>query len=73
MVQEVFGFYEAKNGTKTDELLQAGTDGYPRVCQNVDSNCRRRQSTSKGGQKLIMLKVQWRQNMRSSGPSRGWS
>ena len=29
----MFGICKAKNGTTTDELLQAGTDGYPRVCQ----------------------------------------
>ena len=30
MAQKVFRICEAKNGTETDELLQAGTDGYPR-------------------------------------------
>ena len=31
MEKKVFGLCEAKNGTKTDEYLQAGTDGYPWV------------------------------------------
>ena len=30
MVQKVFGICEAKNGTKTNELLQTGTDGHQR-------------------------------------------
>ena len=31
MVQKVFGICEAKNGTETDELLQAGTKGHRRI------------------------------------------
>ena len=38
MVQKVFGTCEAKNGTETNELLQTGTDGHPRVWQNVEEN-----------------------------------
>ena len=30
MVQKVFGIREAKNGTETDERLQAGADGHPK-------------------------------------------
>ena len=30
MVQKVFGIREAKNGTETDELLQAGAVGHPK-------------------------------------------
>ena len=30
MVQNVFGICEAKNGTETDELLQAGSYGHPK-------------------------------------------
>ena len=35
MTQKAFWICKAKNGTHTDELLQAGTDGFPRVWQNV--------------------------------------
>ena len=38
MVQKVFGTCEAKNGTETDELLQAGADGHQRVWQNVEED-----------------------------------
>ena len=38
MVQKVFGIREAKNGTETDELLQAGADGHRRVWQNVKAD-----------------------------------
>ena len=30
MVQKVFGIWEAKNATETDERLQAGADGHPK-------------------------------------------
>ena len=30
MVQKLFGICEAKNGTETDERLQAGADGHPK-------------------------------------------
>ena len=36
MVWKMVRIREAKNGTQTDELLQAGTDGYPRAWQNVE-------------------------------------
>ena len=36
MVQKVFGIYEAKNGTDTDELLQTGKDGHQRIWQDVE-------------------------------------
>ena len=35
MVQKVFGICEAKNGTETDELLQAGAVGHPRMYGNM--------------------------------------
>ena len=38
MVQQVFGIWEAKNGTETDELLQTGTDGDQRIWQNAEKN-----------------------------------
>ena len=38
MVHKVFGTFEAKNGTETDELLQAGAVGHQSVCQNVETN-----------------------------------
>ena len=38
MVQKMFEICDAKNGTETDELLQSGTDGHPRVWQNVDED-----------------------------------
>ena len=34
----MFGMCEAKNGTETDELLQAGADGHQRVWQNAEEN-----------------------------------
>ena len=36
MVQEMLGICEAKNGTETSELLQAGTDGHTRAWGNVE-------------------------------------
>ena len=38
MVQKVFGICEAKNGTKTNELLQTRTDGHQRIRQNDEKN-----------------------------------
>ena len=32
------GVCEAKNGSETDELLQAGADGHQRVWQNVEDD-----------------------------------
>ena len=70
MVHKVFGLREPKNGTETTELLQAGTDGYPRVRQNAeeDPSLGRRwvqakdaRSWSTGGQKRrITRKECWR-------------
>ena len=54
MVQEMFWLREAKNGAETDELLQTGTDGHPRVWQNVqeDPSLGRRQDPGNGRKKL---------------------
>ena len=35
-MQKMLGLCDTENVTKIDELLQAGTDGYPRFCQNVE-------------------------------------
>ena len=53
-MQKVSRICEAKNETLTDELLQAGTDGHPRVWQNVEENSSpgRWQAYSEGGKKL---------------------
>ena len=46
-VQKMLGPCETENGTKIDELLQAGASGYKRVRQNVKthSDARRRQGS----------------------------
>ena len=51
MVQKVFGIREARNGTKNDELLQAGASGHKRAWQDVETNSgsRGRQNSCKGG------------------------
>ena len=38
MVQKVFGICDVKNGTETDDLLQAGAGGHQRVWQNVEAD-----------------------------------
>ena len=38
VVQKVFWMCEAKNGTETDELLQARAGGHQRVWQNVKAD-----------------------------------
>ena len=53
MVLKVCGICEAKNGTETNELLQTGADGYPRIWQNAEKNSdSRRKSPSQGGKEL---------------------
>ena len=51
MAQKVFEIRVATNGTETNELLHTGTDGHPRVWQNVEehANFRRLLSSSRGG------------------------
>ena len=37
-MQEMSGLCEAENGTKIDELLQAGASGHKRAWKNVETN-----------------------------------
>ena len=54
MVQKVFGICEAKNGTKTNELLQTGTHGHQRIWQNdaKSPNFRGRKGPSQSGKEM---------------------
>ena len=38
MMQEMLRLCEAENGTKTDEVLQAGASGHTRAWRNVATN-----------------------------------
>ena len=52
---KVFGIREAKNRTKTNELLQTGTDGHQRIWQNdaKSPNFRGRKSPSQRGKAIV--------------------
>ena len=54
IVQKMLGVCEAKNGTKADELLDAGTDVHQRIWQNGERklNTRGRESPSKRAKEL---------------------
>ena len=51
MLQKMLGLCETENGTKFDELLQAGASGHQRVRQDVNTNSdsRRRQGPCQRG------------------------
>ena len=61
MVQKVFGICEAKNGTKTNELLQTKTNGHQRIWQDGEKNpnSRGRKSPS---QRDTELENRWRKD-----------